>query len=214
MWENFKSGFIKQNPVFGLYLGMCSSLAISTTVNNGLGMGMCVTLVLLCSNIIVSSIRKIVPDEIRIPVYIVIIASLVSIVEMLTHAFMPELFESLGVFLSLIVVNCIILGRAEAYASKHNVVESAVDALGMGFGYTFALLLISFVREFFATGGIQIVNPFNSSQVLFGFSLSVLKPYTISLFSTSVGAFLTFACFAAFFAWLNNRNQNKKKGAK
>lgn len=214
MWENFKSGFIKQNPVFGLYLGMCSSLAISTTVNNGLGMGMCVTLVLLCSNIIVSSIRKIVPDEIRIPVYIVIIASLVSIVEMLTHAFMPELFESLGVFLSLIVVNCIILGRAEAYASKHNVVESAVDALGMGLGYTFALLLISCVREFFATGGIQVVNPFNSSQVLFGFNLAVLKPYTISLFSTSVGAFLTFACFAAFFTWLNNRSQNKKKGVK
>ena len=214
MWENFKSGFIKQNPVFGLYLGMCSSLAISTTVNNGLGMGMCVTLVLLCSNILVSVIRKIVPDEIRIPVYIVIIASLVSIVEMLTHAFMPELFASLGVFLSLIVVNCIILGRAEAYASKHNVVESAVDALGMGLGYTFALLLISFVRELLATGGIEIVNPFNPSQVLLSFALESFKPYTISLFSTSVGAFLTFACFAAFFTWLNNRNAKKKKGAK
>ena len=215
MWENFKSGFIKQNPVFGLYLGMCSSLAISTTINNGLGMGMCVTLVLLCSNIIISSIRKIVPDEIRIPVYIVIIASLVSIVEMLTHAFMPELFDSLGVFLSLIVVNCIILGRAEAYASKHNVVESAVDALGMGLGYTFALLLISFVRELLATGGICIVNPFNPSHILLAFSIEAFKPYTIGLFSSSVGAFITFACFAAFFTWINNRKtNNKKKGAK
>ncbi len=214
MWENFKSGFIKQNPVFGLYLGMCSSLAISTTINNGLGMGMCVTLVLLFSNVIISAIRKIVPDEIRIPVYIVIIASLVSIVEMLTHAFMPELFDSLGVFLSLIVVNCIILGRAEAYASKHNVIESAVDALGMGLGYTFALLLISFVRELLATGGISIVNPFNPSQILLAFSIEAFKPYTISLFSSSVGAFITFACFAAFFTWINNRKPNKKKGTK
>lgn len=212
MWENFKNGFVKQNPVFGLYLGMCSSLAISTTVNNGLGMGLCVTVVLLLSNVIISAIRNIVPDEIHIPVYIVIIASLVSIIEMLTHAFMPELYSSLGVFLSLIAVNCIILGRAEAYASKHNVLESAVDALGSGFGYTFALLLISVVREFLSTGGINFVNPF-TNQPLFGFTIEALKPYTISLFSSSVGSFLTFACFAALFTWINNRNKNKK-GAK
>ena len=195
MWNNFKNGFIKENPVFGLYLGLCSSLAISTSVNNAIGMGACVTIVLILSNCIVSLIRKITPSEIRIPVYIVVIASLVTVVEMVVHAFMSELYTSLGVFLSLIVVNCIILGRAEAFASKNGVVASAVDGLGMGLGYTFALLLISVVRELVATAGITIVNPFNSAQVLF---------------SSSVGAFLTFACFAAFFAWLKNK-PNKKE---
>ena len=210
MWNNFKNGFIKENPVFGLYLGLCSSLAISTSVNNALGMGACVTIVLILSNCIVSLIRKITPSEIRIPVYIVVIASLVTVVEMVVHAFMSELYTSLGVFLSLIVVNCIILGRAEAFASKNGVVASAVDGLGMGLGYTFALLLISVVRELVATAGITIVNPFNSAQVLFSFTISALEPFKISLFSSSVGAFLTFACFAAFFAWLKNK-PNKKE---
>ena len=210
MWNNFKNGFIKENPVFGLYLGLCSSLAISTSVNNAIGMGACVTIVLILSNCIVSLIRKITPSEIRIPVYIVVIASLVTVVEMVVHAFMSELYTSLGVFLSLIVVNCIILGRAEAFASKNGVVASAVDGLGMGLGYTFALLLISVVRELVATAGITIVNPFNSAQVLFLFTISALEPFKISLFSSSVGAFLTFACFAAFFAWLKNK-PNKKE---
>ena len=210
MWNNFKNGFIKENPVFGLYLGLCSSLAISTSVNNAIGMGACVTIVLILSNCIVSLIRKITPSEIRIPVYIVVIASLVTVVEMVVHAFMSELYTSLGVFLSLIVVNCIILGRAEAFASKNGVVASAVDGLGMGLGYTFALLLISVVRELVATAGITIVNPFNSAQVLFSFTISALEPFKISLFSSSVGAFLTFACFAALFAWLKNK-PNKKE---
>lgn len=210
MWNNFKNGFIKENPVFGLYLGLCSSLAISTSVNNAIGMGACVTIVLILSNCIVSLIRKITPSEIRIPVYIVVIASLVTVVEMVVHAFMSELYTSLGVFLSLIVVNCIILGRAEAFASKNGVVASAVDGLGMGLGYTFALLLISVVRELVATAGITIVNPFNSAQLLFSFTISALEPFKISLFSSSVGAFLTFACFAAFFAWLKNK-PNKKE---
>lgn len=210
MWNNFKNGFIKENPVFGLYLGLCSSLAISTTVNNAIGMGACVTIVLILSNCIVSLIRKITPSEIRIPVYIVIIASLVTVVEMIVHAFMSELYTSLGVFLSLIVVNCIILGRAEAFASKNGVVASAVDGLGMGLGYTFALLLISVVRELVSTAGITIVNPFNSAQVLFSFTIGALEPFKITLFSSSVGAFLTFACFAAFFAWLKNK-PNKKE---
>ncbi len=213
MWKNFKNGFILENPVFGLYLGMCSALAISTTLNNAIGMGMCVTLVLICSNIIVSIIRKVTPDEIRIPVYIVVIASLVTIVEMLVHAFMPELYKSLGVFLSLIVVNCIILGRAEAFASKNGVVASAIDGLGMGLGYTFALLLISVVREFLATMAITFVNPFNAEQVLFSFSIEALEPFKISLFSSSVGAFFTFACFAALFSVIR-KNMKKKEEAK
>lgn len=210
MWNNFKNGFIKENPVFGLYLGMCSSLAISTSLNNAIGMGACVTLVLIASNVIVSAIRKITPDEIRIPVYIVVIASLVTVVEMVVHAFMPELYTSLGVFLGLIVVNCIILGRAEAFASKNGIVASAVDGLGMGLGYTFALLLISITREFLSTAGLHFYNPFNSEQLLFGFTVEALEPYTISLFSASVGAFLTFACFAAIFAILRNRSSKKE----
>lgn len=213
MWNNFKNGFIKENPVFGLYLGMCSALAISTTLNNAIGMGLCVTLVLICSNVIVSLIRKITPDEIRIPVYIVVIASLVTIVEMFVHAYMPELYTSLGVFLSLIVVNCIILGRAEAFASKNGVLASAIDGLGMGLGYTFALFLIAFVREFLANMGITFYNPFNASEVLFSFSIEALQPYKISLFSSAVGAFLTFACFAALFTVIRKR-MNKKQEAK
>ena len=112
MWKNFKNGFIKENPVFGLYLGMCSTLAISSSLDSAVGMSMCVIVVLICSNVIISAMRKIIPDEIRIPVYIVIIASLVTIVQMVVQAYMPELYSALGAFLSLIVVNCIILGRA------------------------------------------------------------------------------------------------------
>lgn len=213
MWNNFKNGFVKENPVFGLYLGMCSALAISTSLNNAIGMGLCVTLVLICSNILVSLIRKITPDEIRIPVYIVIIASLVTVVEMFVHAYMPELYTSLGVFLSLIVVNCIILGRAEAFASKNGVLSSAIDGLGMGLGYTFALFLISFVREFLANMAITFYNPFNAEQILFSFGIEALEPFKISLFSSSVGAFFTFACFAALFSIIR-KNMKKKEEAK
>ena len=146
MWKNFKNGFIKENPVFGLYLGMCSTLAISSSLDSAVGMSMCVIVVLICSNVIISAMRKIIPDEIRIPVYIVIIASLVTIVQMVVQAYMPELYSALGAFLSLIVVNCIILGRAEAFANKNGVVASAVDGLGMGLGYTFAIVMLAVVR--------------------------------------------------------------------
>ncbi len=209
MWNNFKNGLIKENPVFGLYLGMCSSLAISGSLDNAIGMGACVICVLIASNVIISAIRKIIPDEIRIPVYIVIIASLVTLVEMVVQAFMPQLYDSLGVFLGLIVVNCIILGRAEAFASKNGVVASAIDGLGMGLGYTFALLLISITREFLSTAGLTLSNPFTNT-VIFSFTISALEPYTISLFSASVGAFLTFACFAAIFTVLRERSQKKE----
>lgn len=201
MWENFKNCFIKDNPVFGLFLGMCSTLAISTSLNNALGMGLSVTIILICSNAIVSAIRKIVPDEIRIPVFIVIIATLVSILQMLMHAFMPELYTSLGAFLSLIVVNCIILGRAEAFASKNPIGASIIDGLGMGLGYTFSLLLVSVSRELLSTMALKFVNPFNAEQVIFNLQLPFAQ-YTISLFASSVGAFFTFAVFAAIFAAL------------
>lgn len=201
MWENFKNCFIKDNPVFGLFLGMCSTLAISTSLNNALGMGLSVTIILICSNAIISAIRKIVPDEIRIPVFIVIIATLVSILQMLMHAFMPELYTSLGAFLSLIVVNCIILGRAEAFASKNPIGASIIDGLGMGLGYTFSLLLVSVSRELLSTMALKFVNPFNAEQVIVNLQLPFAQ-YTISLFASSVGAFFTFAVFAAIFAAL------------
>ncbi|MBR2577536.1 MAG: electron transport complex subunit RsxE [Erysipelotrichaceae bacterium] len=211
MWNDFKKAFIKDNPVFSMFLGLCSALAISTSLNNAIGMGLCVTIVLICSNVIISLIRKFINNEIRIPVYIVVIASMVTIVEMCVHAFAPALYKSLGVFLSLVVVNCIILGRAEAFASKNGVIASAIDGLSMGLAYTFALLLISVTREFLSTGGIVFHDPFDAQTILFGFKIEALKDYTIPLAKNSVGAFLVFACFAAMFAMFKNRAEEKEK---
>ena len=195
-FENFKAGLIKDNPVFSLFLGICSTLAITTTVNNAIGMGVSVIIVLIMSNVIISCVRKITPDEIRIPVYIVIIATLVKIIQMLIQAYAPSLNTSLGVFIPLIVVNCIILGRAEAFASKNGILDSALDGLGMGLGYTLAVLSMSFIRELISTGGIKVVNPFNEAQVWLNLHI-ILENFTISIFGSSVGAFITFAVLAA-----------------
>jgi len=165
--EIFKKGITVENPIFGLLLGLCSALAITTTLTNAIGMGMAVTAVLLLSNIIISAIRNIVPSEIRIPVYIVIIASLVKCVQMLMNAYALSLYNSLGVFIPLIVVNCVILGRAESFASKNTIMDSIIDALGMGLGYTLAIVTISFFRQLIGTGGLELLNPFNSEQVIF-----------------------------------------------
>ena len=208
--NNFKNGFIKENPVFCLYLGMCSTLALSTSLNNALGMGVCVIVVLILSNAIISLIRNITPDEIRIPVYIVIIATLVSIVELIIHAYVPALYDALGAFLSLIVVNCIILGRAEAFAKYNPVLPSIVDGLGMGLGYTFALVIISCIREFLSTAWVSLYNPFDMSQLIIRIGMPQLSDCTISLFSTSVGSFLTFAVLAALFAKINTSKGGKK----
>ena len=145
--ENFTAGFIRENPVFSLYLGLCSTLAITTTLNNAIGMGVAVIVVLIMSNVIISLIRNITPSEIRIPVYIVIIATLVKIIQMLIKAYAPSLDSALGVFIPLIVVNCIILGRAEAFASKNGVFDSALDGLGMGLGYTVSIILMLTIRS-------------------------------------------------------------------
>ena len=195
-FENFKAGLIKDNPVFSLFLGICSTLAITTTVNNAIGMGVSVIIVLIMSNVIISCVRKITPDEIRIPVYIVIIATLVKIIQMLIQAYAPSLNTSLGVFIPLIVVNCIILGRAEAFASKNGILDSALDGLGMGLGYTLAVLSMSFIRELNTTGGIKVVNPFNEAQVWLNLHI-IPENFTISIFGSSVGAFITFAVLAA-----------------
>ena len=195
-FENFKAGLIKDNPVFSLFLGICSTLAITTTVNNAIGMGVSVIIVLIMSNVIISCVRKITPDEIRIPVYIVIIATLVKIIQMLIQASAPSLNTSLGVFIPLIVVNCIILGRAEAFASKNGILDSTLDGLGMGLGYTLAVLAMSFIRELISTGGIKVVNPFNEAQVWLNLHI-IPENFTISIFGSSVGAFITFAVLAA-----------------
>lgn len=194
--QNFKNGLIKDNPVFGLYLGLCSTLAITTTLNNAIGMGVAVICVLILSNVIISAIRKIVPDDIRIPVYIVIIATLVKIIQMLIEAYAPALNTSLGVFIPLIVVNCIILGRAEAFASKNGVLDSALDGLGMGLGYLLAVLAMSFIRELLATGALVLTNPFDATQVWMNLRI-IPEDFTISLFSSPFGAFMTFAILAA-----------------
>jgi len=150
--KEFFKGIGSENPIFRLILGLCPALAVSTSVVNGLGMGIAATFVLLGSNIIISLIRKFIPDQIRIPCFIVIIATFVTIVELMMKAYMPELSKSLGIFVPLIVVNCMVLGRAEAFACKENVFNSMLDALGMGVGFTLALLLISAIRETLGSG--------------------------------------------------------------
>ena len=186
-FENFKAGLIKDNPVFSLFLGICSTLAITTTVNNAIGMGVSVIIVLIMSNVIISCVRKITPDEIRIPVYIVIIATLVKIIQMLIQAYAPSLNTSLGVFIPLIVVNCIILGRAEAFASKNGVLDSALDGLGMGLGFTLALTILGAVREILGAGAI------------FGVSLFGASYQPALLFILPPGAFLTLGILMAIF---------------
>jgi electron transport complex protein RnfE len=150
--KELTKGIIKDNPIFILVLGMCPTLAVTTSVINALGMGFAATFVLLCSNIIISMIKNITPPKIRIPVYIVVIASFVSIVDMVMAAYLPDLHKSLGLFIPLIVVNCIILGRAEAFASKNNVIMSIADAIGMGLGFTLSLTVIGIVRELLGAG--------------------------------------------------------------
>ena len=150
----FKNGLLKENPIFVQLLGMCSALAITTSAFNGIGMGIAVTVVLIGSNMVISLLRKVIPDEVRIPAFIIIIATFVTIIDMFMHAYTFELYQSLGVFIPLIVVNCIILGRAESFASKNGVVDSIIDGLGMGVGFTFAIVILGAIREFLGSGSI------------------------------------------------------------
>lgn len=150
--KNFTKGFIKENPVFVLFLGLCPTLGVTSTAINGMGMGLATTFVLLMSNIVVSLIKGFIPDKVRIPAFIVVIASFVTIVEMTMQAYLPSLFDQLGLFIPLIVVNCLVLGRAEAFASKNNLWSSMVDGMGMGLGFTFALTLLGAVRELLGAG--------------------------------------------------------------
>jgi electron transport complex protein RnfE len=209
--RGFWSEMIYNNPVFGLYLGICSTLAITTTLNNALGMGVAVIVVLTISNIVISLIAPLTPDEIHIPVYIVVIATLVTLVGMLMQAYTPELYTTLGTFIDLIVVNCIILGRAEAYACSHNVAESARDGLMMGLSYTFSLLAMSLIRQILGAGVIELSNPM-TNQLIFSLRL-IPEGFEIAVFTTQTGAFLTFAILAALVSAYKLNNEKKEAAA-
>ncbi len=183
--NNFTKGIIKENPVLVLVLGTCPTLATSTSVINALGMGAAATIVLFFSNILISALRKVIPDKVRIPCYIVLIAGLVTAVQMLVKAYAPALDESLGIYLPLIVVNCIILGRAEMFASKNKIFDSAVDALGMGLGFTLALFLMATIREVFGNG------------TFCGLEIPVLSDNKISIMTMAPGGFLVFGLLIA-----------------
>lgn len=170
--NNFSKGFIKENPVFVLLLGMCPTLGVTSSAINGLGMGLATTFVLLMSNIVVSLVKKGIPDKVRIPAFIVIIATFVTVVELTMQAYLPSLFKSLGLFIPLIVVNCLVLGRAEAFASKNNVLSSMVDGLGMGLGFTFALVTLGGIREVLGSGKFFDLTIYPENYVTLVFVLS------------------------------------------
>ena len=194
--ERLKNGIITENPIFVQVLAMCPTLAVTTSAENALGMGLASTVVLIFSNMMISAIRKFVPDKIRIPAYIVVIASFVTIVDMLMHGYVPALYKSLGIFIPLIVVNCVILGRAEAYASKNPVIPSIFDAIGMGLGFTVALFLIGAFREVIGAG-----------QIL-GMQVMPAGYKTASIMILAPGAFFTLGGLVTF---LNYRKIKKAK---
>ncbi len=194
----FTKGFFKENPSLILVLGTCPTLAVTTSVNNALGMGAATTFVLLMSNMIISLLKNVIPDKVRIPCYIVIIATFVSIIDLLIQGFLPALSSSLGVFIPLIVVNCIVLGRAEAFANKNSVLDSALDGLGMGIGFTISLTLIATVREILGAGSFM-GHQFIPSQ------------YNILIFILAPGAFLVFGFIMALVRHLVNKHEEKRK---
>ncbi len=204
--KQLKEGLLTKNPVLAQLLGMCSTLAITTSLFNGIGMGISVTIILICSNVLISALRKVIPGSIRIASYIVIIAGFVTMVDLLLQAFLPELSESLGVFIPLIVVNCIILGRAEAFASKNSVGASALDGLFQGIGYTMALVLMCVIRELLGSG------TFGGGLLGGGEGIRIIpEGYPAMLVVMPVGGFLTLGCLIAAFQWLQARMDKKNK---
>ena len=193
------NGLIKENPVLVLVLGTCPTLAVSTQATNAIGMGIAATAVLLGSNVFISLLRNIIPDKVRIPCYIVLIAGFVTLVQMIVEAFAYSLYQSLGIFLPLIVVNCIILGRAEMYANKNGVVNSALDAIGMGAGFTLALLAMSTIREVFGSG------------TWFGMEIPWLHQNNISVMTMAPGGFVIFGCLIALVNKISKGKAIKKK---
>lgn len=204
--KNFVKGIIVENPVLVGLLGCCPTLATTTSIESAIGMSILFLLVLIGSNVLISLLRNIIPAEVKIPAYIVIIATFVTIVKMLCEAFLPELYSTLGVFISLIVVNCIILGRAEAYASKNGPLSSLVDALGMSVGFAMALLIMAVIREFIGTGGFSFGKIFTFIPEV---SWTPLATYKIDMFVQSPGGFLTLGCVLAVIQYHKNHKAEK-----
>lgn len=196
--KNLTRGIIKENPVLVLVLGTCPALAVSTQAANAIGMGLAATFVLVCSNIVISALRNVIPDKVRIPCYIVLIAGFVTIVQMALEAYAYSLFQALGIYLPLIVVNCVILGRAEMFANKNTVVDSALDGIGMGIGFTLTLLVMASIREILGNG------------TWFGMAIPWLSENGISVLTMAPGGFIVFGCLIA----LVNKILARKPGAK
>ena len=205
--ERVYNGLIKENPTFVLMLGMCPTLAVTTSAINGLGMGLSTTVVLVLSNMLISMLRKVIPDSVRMPAFIVVVASFVTIVQFLLEGFVPSLYDSLGLYIPLIVVNCIILGRAESYASKNPVLPSIFEGIGMGLGVTFGLTCIAIVREFIGTGaifGVQILPLADAAAGKGGY-------VPVTIFILPAGAFLVLAFLVAGMNKLKKRAAQKGK---
>ena len=218
--EAFLSPIWKTNPLFISLLGMCPALAVTKTLEASFGMGILFTLVLVCSNVLISALRKIIPEEVKTPAYIVVIATFVTLVKMFSEAFLPELYSTLGVFVSLLVVNCIVLGRAEAYASKNTVVDSLLDGIGNGIGYTIAICIIGLIREILGSGMLTFGATFTFIADLNGgekIRLPILKApgsdYDLSMqfFSSPAGGFLVLGITLAIIIAVTNYRQNKAK---
>ena len=194
----FSNGLLKENPSLRLVLGTCPTLAVTTLAVNGLGMGLAATFVLVCSNIALSALRTIIPDKVRLPAYITVIATFVTVLQMLVKAFVPALDSALGIFLPLIVVNCIILGRAEMFASKNSIGLSALDGLGMGLGFTGTLVVMGSVREVLGAG------------TLFGIQVMPAAVDPMTVFITPPGGFFVFGCLMALVIWIEIKTNNRK----
>jgi electron transport complex protein RnfE len=204
--KELTKGFFKENPIFVLMLGLCPVLGVSTQVSNAIGMSAGVLFVLLFSNIIISGLRHVIPSSIHIPAYIVVIATLVTITEMVMHAFVPAVYNALGVYLPLIVVNCIILGRAEAFASKNTIVDSILDAIGMAIGFALGLTLIALIRELFGSGTITLFPMGNFSGVI---NIPWFYDNPIRVLSLAPGALLIMGFLKAFFDWNSSRKEDR-----
>ena len=197
LWKNFVNGLWNENPTFRIMIGLCPVLAVTTEAINGIGMGLATTFVLVCSSALVSLLRKVIPEKVRIPAYIVVIATFVTIVDLFMNAYLPDLHQVLGLFIPLIVVNCIVLGRAEAFASKNSVVSSILDGLGMGLGFTWALTVLAAGRELLGSGSI------------FGWKLAADGATTIGGMSLPPGAFITLGILMALMNMIAARQKRR-----
>lgn len=197
--QTLTKGIIKENPVLVLLLGTCPTLAVTTNVISAISMGLSTLAVLMCSNIVISALRKVISDKVRIPAYIVVIAGFVSVVQMLLQAYAPDIYDMLGVYLALIVVNCIILGRAEMFANKNGVIDSALDGIGMGLGFTLTLFLMSVIREVFG------------AATFAGIAIPFFEPFKLPILTSAPGGFFVFGMLIALVSVITNGKYPKKK---